>query len=98
MYISEWELEEDETYYQATMSIEKDLTPFLKLRIIPLPAQRKYNLVIRDYNNANIMLSNTSIKMEQGDDGVYTNWNTAKKTIENMTRIYLIGFIRYDMK
>ena len=82
MYISKWELE-DEIYYQATVSLKENLTPFLKLRIIPLPAKKRYNLVVRDHNTGRI-LSSIYIKMEQRDDGVYTNLNMAKKAIKRM--------------
>ena len=88
MYMSKWELEEDGTYYQATISLKENLTPFLKLRIIPLPAQKKYNLVVRDYNTG-VMLSSINIKMEQRNDGVYTNLNMAKKAIKRVSCKYI---------
>jgi len=90
MYISEWKRKEDSSYYLSTASLKKNLTPFLKIRIIPLDYQNEYSLVIRDYNSG-LLLDSKNIKMKQNDDGVYTNLDTAKKAIEKMVRIFLTG-------
>ena len=90
MYISEWKIEEDSSYYQATVSLKENLTPFLKIRIIPLDYQKEYSLVVRDYNSG-LLLASINLEMKQDSDGVYTNLDTAKKATERMVRIYLTG-------
>ena len=90
MYISEWTIEEDNCYYQATVSLKENLTPFLKIRIIPLFDKKEYSLVVRDYNSG-LLLAGINIEMEQSDDGMFANLDTAKKSTERMVRIYLTG-------
>ena len=90
MYISEWKIEEDNCYYQAIVSLKEKLTPFLKIRIIPLVDKEEYGLVIRDYNYG-LLLAGKNIEMELGSDGMFANLDTAKKAIEKMVRVYLTG-------
>ena len=90
MYVSEWELEEDGSYYQATVSLKENLTPFLKIRVIPLDYQKEFNLVVRDYNSG-LLLASKSLEMEQKDNGMYINLDTAKEAITKMARMYFIG-------
>lgn len=62
MYLSKWEPGEEELYYEASISIRKDLTPIFKVRIIPLIFRNVYSLVIRDYKTG-IVFSKKDVPM-----------------------------------
>ncbi len=53
MYISEFELMLDGSYWQAAVSKEKDLPPTLRLLVIPVG--NNYDVIVRDYDS-NVLL------------------------------------------
>jgi len=90
MYISEWILDKENNYHQALVSLKENLTPFLKIRIIPSDNQKEYSIVIRDYNSG-LLLSSITLETERWGNGVYVTSDTAKRAGESMVRIFLIG-------
>ena len=88
MYISEWTIEEDGSYYQATVSLKENLTPSLKVRIIPLVTEKEYSTVIRDYNS-DLLLFNMVLNTERENDDEHTDLDIAKKAVKSMVGMYL---------
>jgi len=90
MYISNWILEEENSYYQAIVSLKENLTPFLKVRIIPLNNQKEYSIVIRDYNSG-LLLASINLETERCGNGLYVTSDIAKRAGEEMVRTFLTG-------
>lgn len=61
MYISKWVFKNDEEFHETTISLKKNLTPFIIIRVIPRRFIKDYHIVVRDYNTG-ILLNEKELK------------------------------------
>ncbi len=88
MYISEWKLEEDSNYHQATVSFKRVSTPFFKVRVLPKESDNMFYILIRDYQTGSL-LSNKTLGMLRNKENVSYNLNQAKAHAEALAQLCL---------
>ncbi len=77
---SEWELELYEMYYEAIISVRKNLTPIFKVRVVP-KTEKIYNLIIRDYKTGTLVFKK-EIPMTEFDKSFTENTKNKKIVAE----------------
>ena len=88
MYFSEWELEEDKSYYQTIASFKELTSPFFKVRVIPKELENVFYIMIRDYKTGVLLFSRTFV-MIKNNKTVFINLRQAKVYAEALAQVCL---------